>query len=160
MPKPGRIRVMQPVSGHARACLSKIPGRSKGFTLLEVLLAFVIFALSFATVLEVLAGSMRSTTRARTYSEAALLGQSLIDIVGTDIALEESSLAGDAPGGYDWQMNISAYQPLSDEDRILELAEIAGTTLFWVDLEVEWGSERQPRQVHFSTVRSVLTARQ
>ena len=49
--------------------------RSGGFTLLEVLLAFVIFALSFATVLEILSGSLRSTMRARDYSEAALLAQ-------------------------------------------------------------------------------------
>lgn len=131
---------------------------ARGFTLLEVLLAFVVFALSFAVILEIMSGSMRSTTRARTYSEAALLAQSLVDMVGTDIPLEEGSMAGAAPGGYDWTLSISAYQPEFAEDRIIELAELAGTTLMWVDLEVGWGNERRPQQVHFTTVRSVLTS--
>ena len=129
---------------------------SAGFTLLEVLLAFVIFALSFAVILEILSGSMLSTTRARTYSEAALLAQSLVDMVGTDIPLEEGSMAGEAPGGYDWVLSISLYQPEFDDDRVLELAEFSGTTLFWVDLEVGWGNERRPQMAHFSTIRSVL----
>ena len=136
----------------------KIPGKSGGFTLLEVLLAFVIFALSFTTILEILAASMRSTTRARTYSEAALLAQSLIDMVGTDIPLTHSSMGGDAPGGYSWQMSISPYQPRNDEDRTLELSELSGTVLFWVDLDLNWGSERRPQLAHFSTVRSILAS--
>ncbi len=136
----------------------QIPGKSGGFTLLEVLLAFVIFALSFTTILEILAASMRSTTRARTYSEAALLAQSLIDMVGTDIPLTQSSMGGDAPGGYSWQMSISPYQPQNDEDRTLELSELSGTVLFWVDLDLNWGSERRPHQAHFSTVRSILAS--
>ncbi len=137
-----------------------LSGRSGGFTLLEVLLAFVIFALSFATVLEILAGSMRSTTRARSYTEAALLAQSLVDMVGIDIPLEEGNMGGEAPGGYSWQLSISLYEPQFAEDPVLELAEVSGTSLYWVDLELEWGNETRPQQVHFSTVRSILAGRQ
>ena len=136
----------------------QMPGRTGGFTLLEVLLAFVIFALSFATILEILSASMRSTERARTYSEAALLAQSLIDMVGTDIPLTQSNMEGEAPGGYSWQMTISPYEPQFDEDRTLELAELSGTVLFWVDLDLNWGSERRPQLAHFSTVRSILAS--
>ena len=50
--------------------------RNRGFTLLELLLAFLVFALSFATVLEILSGSLRNTVRARHYTEAALTAQS------------------------------------------------------------------------------------
>ena len=54
--------------------------RSGGFTLLELLLAFMVFALSFATVLEILSGSMRNTVRARHFTEAALTAQSIMDL--------------------------------------------------------------------------------
>lgn len=50
-----------------------------GFTLLEVLLAFLVFALSFAVTLEILTGSIRNTARAREYTEATLIAQSLMD---------------------------------------------------------------------------------
>lgn len=127
-----------------------------GFTLLEVLLAFVIFALSFAVVLEIIGGSMRSSVRAREYTEAALLGQSLMDMVGIEIPVAEGSQAGEAPGGYRWRMTVSPYAPQFEEDRALELAELSGTALFWVDLDVSWGEATRGRQVHFSTVKGVL----
>lgn len=133
--------------------------RSAGFTLLEVLLAFVIFALSFAVVLEILGGSMRSSIRAREYTEAALLGQSLMDLVGTEFPLEESAQTGESPGGYRWDLVVSAYQPRHEEDRALELAELAGTRLFWIELDVSWGQEPRRREVRFSTVRGVVGER-
>lgn len=129
---------------------------SGGFTLLEVLLAFVIFALSFALVLEILGGSMRSTVRARHYTEAALLAQSLMDMVGSEIPLVEGAMAGDSPGGYEWSMSISVFQPEPGQERLLELSELSGTLLYWVDLDVSWGSEPRVRTVQFSTVKSIL----
>lgn len=126
---------------------------ARGFTLLEVLLAFVIFALSFATVMEIMAGSMRSTTRARADSEVALLAQSLMDMAGTEAPLQEGSLAGEAPGGYQWQMAITAYQTEAGDERILELAERSGIQLYWVDLDINWDDGRRERSARFSTVR-------
>jgi general secretion pathway protein I len=137
----------------------RAPRNSGGFTLLEVLLAFVVFALSFATVLEIVAGSVRSATRARTYSEAALLAQSLVDMVGVDFPLEDTLLSGEAPGGYAWELSIAPYQPRDENDRMLELAELAGTELYWVDLDLQWGDGPRSRQAHFSTVRSRLAGR-
>jgi general secretion pathway protein I len=130
-----------------------------GFTLLEVLLAFVIFALSFALVMEILGGSMRSSMRAREYTEAALLAQSLMDLVGTEIPIAEGASAGEAPGGYQWQLEILPYQPQFDQDRAIELAEMSGTALFWVDLDVAWGEAPRRREVRFSTVRGILAER-
>lgn len=129
---------------------------ARGFTLLEVLLAFVIFALSFSVVLEILGGSMRSSVRAREFTQAALLGQSVMDLVGTEIPLQDGVLTGDAPGGYRWELVISSYQPRGEEDRSLELAELSGTLLYWVDLDVFWGEEPRLRDVHFSTVRGIV----
>ena len=86
----------------------------RGFTLLELLLAFVVFALSFATVLEILSGSLRSTMRARDYSEAALLAQSLMDMVGTELRLEDSIHEGETPDGVRWTIDIYTYQPDDD----------------------------------------------
>lgn len=130
--------------------------QAAGFTLLEVLLAFVIFALSFAIVLEILGGSMRSSIRAREYTEAALLGQSLMDLVGTEFPLQEGAQTGDSPGGYRWELVISSYVPRHEGDRALELAELAGTQLYWIDLDVSWGQEPRRREVHFSTVRGIV----
>ena len=39
---------------------------------------------------------------------------------------------------------------------MLEVAEMTGTLLYWVDLELQWGQEPRQWQAEFSTVRSQL----
>ncbi len=82
---------------------------ARGFTLLEVMVAFVIFALSFATVLEIMAGSMRSVARASDDTEVALFAQSLMDLVGTEIPIEEGEYGGTGMDRYEWEMGITFY---------------------------------------------------
>ena len=101
--------------------------RQNGFTLLEVMLAFVVFALSFATVLEILSGSMRSVTRAGDDTEVALFAQSIIDLVGTEIPIEEGQFSGTGLDRYQWQLDIYLFQPEGNEDHTMELAELTGT---------------------------------
>jgi general secretion pathway protein I len=132
----------------------------RGFTLLEVLLAFVVFAVSFAMVLQILSGSMRSTVRAREYTEAALLAQSIMDMVGMEVPLEPVNLAGEEPGDYRWSLVIVDYEPGTVDDRTLEVAEVMGTRVYWVGLDIEWGEGRLQRNVRFSSIRSVLESRQ
>jgi general secretion pathway protein I len=132
---------------------------SGGVTLLEGLLAFVVFAVSFALVLEIVAGSMRSTVRAKDYSEAALLAQSLMEVVGTELPLEPGSWQGEQPGGYRWTIDINFFEGGLDDGRMLELAELNNTQLYWVDLRLEWGEGRRAREARFSTIRSLLEAR-
>ena len=139
-----------------RRGLRTAPRRAGGFTLLEVLLAFVVFALTFATVLEIVAASTRSTVRARDYSEAALLAQSLAERVGQDIPLEAGSWSGETAGGIVWTIEITDFEGVGDDVRTLELAEINGARLFWVDMILAWGDDNRRRETTFTTIRSGL----
>lgn len=136
---------------------------SGGFTLLEVMLAFVVFALSFATVLEVLAGSMRSVARAGDDTEVALMAQSLMDLVGTEIPIEEGEYSGTGMDRYDWEMGITLYDTGGEVEEgqmgMQELADMSGIALYRVDLYVDWDTGRRQRELHFSTVHSVLANR-
>jgi general secretion pathway protein I len=143
--------------------------RSGGFTLLEVMLAFVIFALSFATVLEIMAGSMRSVSRASDDTEVALLAQSLMDLVGTEIPVEEGDYSDTGMDRYNWQMSITLYGAGGDSGAegesetvglsTQELADMSGIELYRVDLYLDWETGRRQRELHFSTIRSVLANR-
>lgn len=137
--------------------------RSRGFTLLEVMLAFVIFALSFATVLEILAGSMRSVGRASDDTQVALLAQSLMDLVGNEIPIEEGEYGDTAMERYHWQMNISLFDSggEADDETLItqELADMSGIELYRVDLYIDWDTGRRQRELHFNTIHSVLANR-
>jgi general secretion pathway protein I len=134
-----------------------LPGRGRGFTLLELLLAFVVFALSFATVLEILSGSMRNTVRARQYSEAALTAQSLMDQVGLEIPLETGLTANGEAGDYRWEIDILDYSGTDGNEHSVELAELTGIALLEVDLAISWGEPPREQTRYFTTIKAVLS---
>lgn len=136
-----------------------VPGRSRGFTLLELLLAFLVFALGFASVLEILSGSMRNTVRARHYTEAALTAQSLMDQVGLEMPLVEGFSANGESGEYEWELDIYNYANSGENMHSVELAELTSIELLQVDLLISWGKPPREQSWRFSTVRSVLANR-
>src|SRR5690554_5219485 len=126
------------------------------------MLAFVVFALSFAAVLEILAGSMRSVSQASDETEVALLAQSLMDTVGTEIPVEEGQFNGIAMDRYSWSLNISLYDAVDGDDGSAltqELAELSGVELYYIDLNIAWQAGIRDKQEHFGTVRSVMATR-
>ena len=131
-----------------------------GFTLLEVLLAFVVFALSFATVLEILSGSMRNTVRAREYTEVALIAQSVIDQLGLEIPVEQGATVSGESGDYQWEVSINSFGESSGNGYVVELSEMTGIELLQIDLVISWGEPPREKSNSFSTVRAMLANRE
>lgn len=129
---------------------------SSGFTLIEVLLAFVVFALSFSLVLEIISGSMRNTVRAREYTEVALITQSVMDRVGLDIPLKEGTQASGESGVYRWELQINPFAGTADTARSMDLQELTGIDLLEVEFIISWGENAREQSNRFSTVKAVL----
>lgn len=129
------------------------PRRSnqKGFTLLEVLVAFVVFAVVFASLIQVLTGSLRNTSRARELTEAALWAQSYLDTLSLERSLEEGVDTGEFDDVYSYEAVISIYQPEDLDPQALELIPI---DMLLVELTVYWGEGNRERQAVFVTMRS------
>jgi len=140
---------------HRRTSIS-LHHQSGGFTLLELLLAFVVFSLSFATVLEILSGSLRNTVRARHYSEAALTAQSMMDQVGLEIPLQSGYSGFGESGDYEWEITITPYDGGAENQLSISLAQLTGIELLAVDLTVSWGEPPREQTRHFHTVKAVL----
>lgn len=135
---------------------------SGGFTLLEVLLAFVIFAISFAVVLQIISGSIRNTMRSKQYTEVALIAQSVMDTVGLDIPLQEGEQASGESGAYRWFISIQPYELGNESTADIEtllIAELTGIDLLQVELYIEWGEPPDERSRRFSTVRAMQAGR-
>lgn len=134
--------------------MNALPGnRQGGFTLLEILAAFVIFALVFAGVLQALSGSLRNTVRSSDYTQAALLAQTKMDLVGIDPILEESSDSGRFDDKFSWELVIEPY--LLGELEEVDDQEV-GVDLFRIELVVSWGEPPHTRRAVFKTLRSAL----
>ena len=124
-----------------------------GFTLLEVLVAFVVFVLVFGAVLEAMGLALRNTRRSAEVSEAALWAQSKLDSLGTVDELEEGSDSGEFSKRYQWQLDVSKYE-VARTDGLA--ADSFPVELYRVDLTVSWGERNRRNEQHFITLRSKL----
>jgi general secretion pathway protein I len=85
-----------------------------GFTLLEVLVAFVIAALASILVYRAGVSGAAETAMAARYQEAIVRAQSRLASLGTLTALQPMQLSGDDGGGYHWQVIIAPLQSAPD----------------------------------------------
>lgn len=82
--------------------------RARGFTLLEVLVSFVILAAASALLLGMLSGGLKQVGRARSDTEASLFAQTTLDQLGVLLPLEPGAQEGEYDGGrYHWRMEIA-----------------------------------------------------
>jgi len=119
----------------------------------------VVFALSFATVLEILSGSMRNTMKAREFTEAALTAQSVMDQVGLEIPLQAGFTSAGESGDYRWEIELFDYVDNGENPHSVELAELTGIELLQVELQVSWGEPPREQSSRFSTVKAMLANR-
>ena len=85
----------------------------RGFSLLEVLVAFAILALSLGVLMQIFSRAMSTTATSATYSRAVTLAEAKLNEVGAVIPLEEGVHTGEPEDGMDWIVHIEPY-PMGD----------------------------------------------
>jgi general secretion pathway protein I len=132
----------------------RLPARQRGFSLIELVAAFVVFALSFAVLMGILSASIRNTRLAADYTQAALWAQSQLDVVGIGEKLEAGHKSGRFDDQFRWELDIQKYEPPPDANAAAKPEGFQNIELYRVDLEVLWGERRNPRSAHFVSLRS------
>ena len=84
----------------------RMKGAARGFTLLEVLIAFTILALSLAVVMQAFSTGFRSLERAEDSAIVTLQARSKLAELGQTIPLEPSEQGGELDDGATWRMVI------------------------------------------------------
>jgi general secretion pathway protein I len=127
---------------------SKVGSRAAagGFTLIEVLAAFVILALALAVLLPGFATGMRSLVTADDYATATLLAQSRLELVGRAEPVEAGTTAGVLDDRFRWQLEIV---PLPQED----LENSLPLQAYSVVLTVVWEAGSDERSITLETLR-------
>lgn len=154
--------------------------RMRGFSLIEMVAAFLVFAIGIGVLMQVLAGSMRSTRQSSDYTMAALWAESKLDTVGIGEHIEAGRSNGRFDDNYSWELDIQQVDPASIEPPPQAAAgggtqnqgpgamsvgnaglgggiEVMPFELYQVDLTVFWGGRfgARPRTAHFGTLRAV-----
>ncbi|MDR7192306.1 type II secretion system protein XpsI [Luteimonas terrae] len=125
----------------------------RGYTLIEVIVAFAVLGIALMLLLGTLSNGTRQVRWAADSGRAALHAQSLLDGIGIDIPVVPGSTTGGFEDGrYRWTLEIAPYV---DPQMPPALVVPSGQQLFEIALAVDWG-ERGPRerlQVHTLRLR-------
>ncbi len=123
--------------------------KQQGFSLLEVLVAFVVMGLVVGVLLQLFGSSMRGVALSDEYSFAVQVAESRMAAIGNEIEVEEGSVSGEEKGsGYRWEVLMEALEP----DEKMEKVPLP-LQLYRVEVIVTWKSGDKPREFHLSSLR-------
>jgi general secretion pathway protein I len=114
-----------------------------GFTLLEVLVALVCFALVFGALAQIMRTGLRQSAAAETTIIAGLVARSQLARVGVELPLEPGETEGEVDG-MRWRTTI----------RLTEGgAEDLDISAYRIDVTVAWGPPEDDRAMTLTTLR-------
>jgi general secretion pathway protein I len=140
--------------------------RQSGFTLVELVAAFVIFALGFGILMSILTDNIRVTKESADITRASLWAQSLIDMQGVGETLQEGASSGRFDEKYTWQMNVAKMQPPEEPQgggvtpgnsmmQGPQMTTVGNTVdLYQLELVVSWGTQYLQHHARFVTLRA------
>lgn len=126
-------------------------GISSGFSLLEVLVAFVVMGLVVGTLLQLFGSSMRNVALADEYSFAIQVAESRLAAVGNEIVVEEGSESGADANGYRWRVDMEPLEPETFGEKLKDIP--IPLQIYRVSIVVTWDSGGKAREFHLSSLR-------
>ncbi|MCC6870600.1 MAG: prepilin-type N-terminal cleavage/methylation domain-containing protein [Burkholderiales bacterium] len=129
--------------------------RSRGFSLLEVLAAFVILALVATAIFNLFASSLGNVAAADEWSRALVIAESRLEAAAAAQPLKEGSERGQsADGRIQWAATVAPYAPAAVDPDLDRASEALAMRLFRISVEVTYrGGDGKPRTLALATVR-------
>jgi len=156
-----------------RMPIRALPRRQRGFTLVEMVAAFVIFAIGFGILMQILSTCLHTTTQSADYTQAALWAESLLDPIGAGEPIREGASRGRFAERFSWRLRIGKIDP---PEPLAALGAVAAATpgnanvagpqitnvgnntleLYQIELDVSWGSYYMTHNARFVTLRAAM----
>lgn len=122
--------------------------KSRGISLVEVLVAFVILALSITVLLRIFSTGLTNAILSQQYVEAVVVAETQLSQAGLTDELPPSVLSGKSGGMFYWQTKVEPYSPWSDTDQ---------TTMpvyaYLVNVEVSWRERGKDRHISLTALK-------
>ena len=105
---------------------SVIMSGERGFSLIEVLVSFVLLSMSLAVILQIFSTNLRAVDTVRKQTHALILAESKLAELGNEIPLTPGEESGES-GAFNWQLTVSPYIGDAEEENesIHELYDVA-----------------------------------
>lgn len=127
--------------------------RQRGYSLLEVIVAFALLAAALALLLGALTNATRQVGDADMEGRAALHAQSLLDQLGVGQVLQAGRSDGEFERGrFRWTLQVS---PWRDPARADQPVDPAASQMLEIALDVRWTSGGRERRLRVHSLRRV-----
>ncbi|MFZ0788522.1 MAG: type II secretion system protein [Chromatiaceae bacterium] len=128
------------------------PVVQSGFSLLEVLVAFAVLAVTLGVLMQIFSRASVTTVVSAQYSRAASLVSARLDAVGSAIPLEPGSVSGEPDDGIAWELSVVPVElglaadsdPLGSEPPVVP---------YLVTVTALWKDSGRVRRLTLSTLR-------
>ena len=159
---------------HAKPCrqafaASRARSSQRGYTLLEVLVAFALLAIGLGLLLAILSGGVRAVANASDSTQATLYAESVLDTLGADQRLQPGRSTGVYENGrFRWTLDVTPFKPLvaspapAPGDRNAadpnsadpNLQNFVDNVMYRVVLQMQWGARGPGQTLRIETLRA------
>ena len=128
--------------------------RQAGFTLVEVVVAFLLLSVVLVIVFEIFSSGLSRAGELDHYSRALAIAQSELASAGVEEALAEGEMRGESDDHqYRWTVSVRKHDEVDAAKPPTQAVTLTAYTLYRVDARVEWKSGAGvDRQVALSTL--------
>jgi len=117
------------------------PPLPRGFSLLEVLVAFVILSLVATALFRLFSGALNNASAADDYSRAVLVAESALAVAAATQPLREETQSGSADDDrIAWTTRVVPYSPPEISPDLERVAETMPTRLYRITAEVTFAA--------------------
>ena len=121
---------------------------SRGYTLVEVLVAFVILAMTLTVLFRIFSGGVRNISVSADYARAVLIAESRLAAAGINEPLYAGETYGVEDEEFTWTRSVTPYRPSPQYK-----SQVKDLKAWYVAVTVEWPHGEGERSIDISTVR-------
>jgi general secretion pathway protein I len=127
--------------------------RTAGFTLLEVLIAFIIAGLAVAALMQAGGSGLASSLAAARYQEAVSRARSHLDAAVHGTALGPADTQGDDGEGFQWHLRVTPAATTMRQAPALARRITTAVTLYAVSVTISWRDGHGTREVRLDSAQ-------
>ncbi len=133
---------------------------ARGFSILEILVAFTLLALAMGILMQIFSRGVNGAGLADQYAKATMMAESKLATVGIESVLQEGETTGKFDASFQWRLQVTPFVDPTPKDPTalaanggVDIESLMAVKLFDVSLTVSFQSDdNRDRQVTLNTL--------